>query len=45
MFESPKCDVDPQPNTRDIGPLVGRTSGYRRSVMHVLAVVIPPATK
>ena len=39
MFESPKCDVNPQPNTRGIGPLVGRTSGYRRSVMHVLAVI------
>ena len=39
MFESPKCDVNPQPNTRGIGPLVGRTSGYRRSVIHVLAVI------
>ena len=39
MFESPKCDVNPQPNTLGIGPLVGRTSGYRRSVMHVLAVI------
>ena len=39
MFESPKCDVNPQPNTRGIGPLVGRTSGYHRSVMHVLAVI------
>ena len=38
IFESPKCDVNPQPNTRGIGPLVGRTSRYRRSVMHVLAV-------
>ena len=36
IFESPKCDVNPQPNTRGIGPLVGRTSGYCRSVMHVL---------
>ena len=36
IFESPKCDVNPQPNTRGIGPLVGRTSGNRRSVMHVL---------
>ena len=35
IFESPKCDVNPQPNTRGIGPLVGRTSGNRRSVMHV----------
>ena len=39
MFESPKCDVNVQPNTRGIGPLVGRTSGYRRNVMHVLAVI------
>ena len=39
IFESPKCDVNPQLNTRGIGPLVGRTSGYRRSVMHVLAVI------
>ena len=27
-------------NTRGIGPLVGRTSRYRRSVMHVLAVIL-----
>ena len=40
IFESPKCDVNPQPNTRGIGPLVGRTSRYRRSVMHVLAVIL-----
>ena len=39
MFESPKCDVNPQPNTRGIGPLIGRTSGSRRRVMHVLAVI------
>ena len=39
MFESPKCDVNPQPNTRGIGPLVDRTSGYRHYVMHVLAVI------
>ena len=39
IFESPKCDVNPQPNTRGIGPLVGRTSGNRSSVMHVLAVI------
>ena len=39
IFEPPKCDVNPQPNTRGIGPLVGRTSGNRRSVMHVLAVI------
>ena len=40
IFESPKCDVNPQPNTRGIGPLVGRTSGYRCSVMHVLGVIL-----
>ena len=40
IFESPKCDVNPQPNTRGIGPLVGRTSRYRRSVMHVLGVIL-----
>ena len=39
IFESSKCDVNPQPNTRGIGSLVGRTSGNRRSVMHVLAVI------
>ena len=39
IFESPKCDVNPQRNTRGIGPLVGRTSGNRRSVMYVLAVI------
>ena len=39
IFESPKCDVNPQSNTRGIGPLVGRTIGNRRSVMHVLAVI------
>ena len=39
IFEPPKCDVNPQPNTRGIGSLVGRTSGYRRSVMRVLAVM------
>ena len=38
MFESPNCEVNPQPNTRGIRPLVGRTSGKCRSVMHVLAV-------
>ena len=26
--------------TRGIGPLVGRISRYRRSVMHVLAVIL-----
>ena len=39
IFESPKCDVNPQPNTRGIGPLVGRTSGNRHSVMHVLVEI------
>ena len=39
IFESPKCDVNSQPNTRGIGPLVGRTSGNRRSVMHVLVEI------
>ena len=39
VFESPKCDVNPQPNTRGIGPLVGRTSGNRHSVMHVLVEI------
>ena len=40
IFESPKYDVNPQPNTRGIGPLVGRTSGNRLSVMHVFAVIL-----
>ena len=40
MFKSPKCDVNLQPNTSGIGPLVGRTSCYRRSVMHILAVIL-----
>ena len=40
IFESPKYDVNPQPNIRGIGPLVGRTSRYHRSVMHVLAVIL-----
>ena len=39
IFESAKSDVNLQPNTRGIGPLVGRTSGNHRSVMHVLAVI------
>ena len=39
IFESPKCDVNLQPNTRGIGPLVGITSGNRRSVMHVFAEI------
>ena len=33
IFESPKCEVNPQPNTRGIGPQVGR------SVMHVLVEI------
>ena len=40
MFGSPKYDVNLQPNTRGIGPLVGRTSRYRRSGMHVLALIL-----
>ena len=40
IFNSPKYDVNAQPNTRGIGPLVGRTSRYRRSVMHVLAMIL-----
>ena len=40
ILESPKYDVTPQLNTRGIGPLVGRTSRYRRNVMHVLAVIL-----
>ena len=40
IFNSSNYDVNPQPNTRGIGPLVGRTSGNRRSVMHVLAVLL-----
>ena len=35
IFNSPKCDVKPQPNTWGIWPLVGRTSASRRSVMHI----------
>ena len=40
IFESPKYDVNLQPNKRGIGPLVGRTSRYRSSVTHVLAVIL-----
>ena len=40
IFNSPNYDVNPQPYTLGIGPLVGRTSGNRRSVMHVLAVIL-----
>ena len=40
IFKSMKCDINPQPNTGGIGPLVGRTSRYRCSVMHVLAVIL-----
>ena len=40
IFESPNMTlIHTQSNTRGIGPLVGRTSRYRRSVMHVLAVI------
>ena len=39
IFESPKCDVNPHPNTRGIGRRVGRTSGNRGSVMHVLVEI------
>ena len=39
-FGSPKCKVNPQPNTRVLGPLVGRTSGNRRRAMHILAVIL-----
>ena len=39
IFKSPKYDVNPQPYTPVIGPLVGRTSPNHRSVMHVLAVI------
>ena len=38
IFNSPKYDVNEQYNTEGIGPLNGRTSCNRRSVMHVLAV-------
>ena len=38
ICNSPKCDVNPQPTTQSIWPLVGRTSGNCRSVMHILAV-------
>ena len=40
MFEYPKCDVNPQPNTRGIGPLVGRASRNRHSGVHVLEVIL-----
>ena len=40
IFNSPKYDVNPQPNTRGIGPLVGRTGGNCSSFMHVLAVIL-----
>ena len=39
IFEYPKCDVNPQPNTQGIGPLVDRTSGNRRSIMHGLVEI------
>ena len=34
IFESLKYDVNPKPNTRGIGPLVGRTSCYPGSYAH-----------
>ena len=37
IFEFPKYDSNP--DTRGIGPLVGRTNCNHRSVMHVLAVI------
>ena len=37
FFSSPR---NMTPNKRGIGPLVGRTSRHRRSVMHVLAVIL-----
>ena len=40
IFNSPKYDVNPKPNIRGIGPLVGRISGNGRSVMHILAVIL-----
>ena len=40
IFESPNCDVNPQPNKQGIGPLVGRTSGNHHSVMHVFVVIL-----
>ena len=40
IFNSPKYDINPQPNTRGNGPLVGRTSGNCRSVTHVLGVIL-----
>ena len=40
IFNSPKYDVNPQPNTQGIRPLVGRNSGNCRSVMHVVAVIL-----
>ena len=39
-FESLKCDINPQPNTQGIEPLVGRTSRYCRSIMHVSAIIL-----
>ena len=35
LHKSPKCVVNPQPNTQGIGLLVGKTSRNRCSPMHV----------
>ena len=40
IFKSPKYDVNPQPNTRGVALLVGRTRGSRRRFMHILAVIL-----
>ena len=40
IFNSRKYDVNSQPNTQGIWPLVGRTSPYRRRVIHILAVIL-----
>ena len=40
VFESLKHDVNPTPNTWGIGSPVSRTSRYRRSVIHILVVIL-----
>ena len=40
VFEYPKCDLNHQPNTQGIGPLVGKPSGNHRSFLHVLAMIL-----
>ena len=40
IFNSRNYDVNPEPNTLGIGPLVGRTSVNRSSVMHIIAVIL-----